>query len=92
MMHQRYLVHGKFSAAIATHILLTGSLIYALYRGQKARKEYVRSRGVYVVYRPRVSSLISKTKEHGGLVLHLRRQHRYEFYDVLVPLRTNTDD
>ncbi|KAM5544109.1 hypothetical protein V8D89_002295 [Ganoderma adspersum] len=37
--HQQYLVHGKFAAAIATHIPLTGSLIYALYRGQKARKE-----------------------------------------------------
>ncbi|PIL32333.1 hypothetical protein GSI_05579 [Ganoderma sinense ZZ0214-1] len=35
----QYLVHGKFASAAATHVLLTGSLIYALYRGQKVRSE-----------------------------------------------------
>ncbi|PIL32335.1 hypothetical protein GSI_05581 [Ganoderma sinense ZZ0214-1] len=34
-----YLIHGKFAAAAAMHVLLTGSLMYALYRGQKVRNE-----------------------------------------------------
>ncbi|PIL32334.1 hypothetical protein GSI_05580 [Ganoderma sinense ZZ0214-1] len=36
---ETYLVQGKFAAAVATHIMLTGSLVYAVHRGQKTRKE-----------------------------------------------------
>ncbi|KAM5544747.1 hypothetical protein V8D89_001645 [Ganoderma adspersum] len=36
---QSYFVHGKLAAATATHVVLTGSLIYALNLGQKFQKE-----------------------------------------------------
>ncbi|KAM5544746.1 hypothetical protein V8D89_001644 [Ganoderma adspersum] len=40
LIHQQsYLIHGKFAAAAAAHLVLTGSLIYALHRGQRIRKE-----------------------------------------------------
>ncbi|PIL32336.1 hypothetical protein GSI_05582 [Ganoderma sinense ZZ0214-1] len=39
LRHEYYLVHGKFIAATIAHIVLTGSLVYAVHRGQKTGKE-----------------------------------------------------
>ncbi|KAI1792178.1 hypothetical protein LXA43DRAFT_364882 [Ganoderma leucocontextum] len=56
---QSYLIHGKFAAATAAHVVLTGSLIYALHRIHRARKERKTIVDLFMLYVINTGLLVS---------------------------------